>query len=219
MFPSLPPKNNSLVQYGSAAAAAVTVTVILYGLMAYLIRPDTGIKTQVMPFATIDMVRVERDERLPDEVEPVPQEPQPEQDAPPKPKLNLEKSAAPVMDQPIMEMAGVQPDLKPSSPFLGDFAADQQSTIATNVIPLVKVEPRYPRVALRRGIEGWVKVEFTILEDGTVADAVVLESEPGNTFDREALRALEKWKFQPKVANRKAMRQRGRQTIEFKIEK
>lgn len=68
-------------------------------------------------------------------------------------------------------------------------------------LPLVRVQPQYPRSALERGVEGSVVVEFTVREDGTVADAHVIEAEPKGTFDRAALAAIQKFKYKPTVVD------------------
>jgi protein TonB len=68
-------------------------------------------------------------------------------------------------------------------------------------LPLVRVQPQYPRPALERGIEGSVVVEFTVREDGTVADARVIEADPKGMFDRAALAAIAKFKYKPTVVD------------------
>ncbi|WP_296246675.1 energy transducer TonB [uncultured Stenotrophomonas sp.] len=57
--------------------------------------------------------------------------------------------------------------------------------------------PRYPADALRSGTSGEVLVELTIGTDGSVTDARVLRATPARTFDREALNAVKRWKFEP----------------------
>lgn len=57
--------------------------------------------------------------------------------------------------------------------------------------------PRYPADALRSGTSGEVLVELTIGTDGSVTDARVLRATPARTFDREALNAVRRWKFEP----------------------
>ncbi|WP_262691978.1 energy transducer TonB [Kordiimonas aestuarii] len=66
-------------------------------------------------------------------------------------------------------------------------------------IPLVRVQPQYPRRALERGIEGSAVVEFTVREDGTVADARVIKAEPQGLFEHAALAAIAKFKYKPTV--------------------
>jgi len=70
-----------------------------------------------------------------------------------------------------------------------------------NVIPIVRVEPVYPQSALDRGIEGWVEVEFTVTEVGGVSEPTILRSHPNGIFNRVALRAIERWKYEPKVVD------------------
>lgn len=63
--------------------------------------------------------------------------------------------------------------------------------------PLNMPAPRYPADALRAGISGEVLVEFTVGTDGGVTDARVLRANPSRTFDREALNAVRRWRFEP----------------------
>lgn len=56
--------------------------------------------------------------------------------------------------------------------------------------PVNNIQPIYPRRALSRGVTGWVAVKYSILEDGTVRDSVVIDSSPERVFDRAALKAM-----------------------------
>lgn len=60
--------------------------------------------------------------------------------------------------------------------------------------------PRYPPDALRAGTSGEVQVEFTVGTDGSVTAARVVRSNPARVFDREAVNAVRKWRFQPVAA-------------------
>ncbi|WP_206411946.1 energy transducer TonB, partial [Lysobacter enzymogenes] len=57
--------------------------------------------------------------------------------------------------------------------------------------------PRYPPDALRAGTSGEVQVEFTVGTDGSVTAARVVRANPPRVFDREAVNAVRKWRFQP----------------------
>jgi protein TonB len=61
---------------------------------------------------------------------------------------------------------------------------------------LAQVAPRYPTQAQRRRLEGLVEVEFTVAGNGSVSDVRVLRSEPPGVFDREAIGAMQRWRFQ-----------------------
>jgi len=57
--------------------------------------------------------------------------------------------------------------------------------------------PKYPPQAYRDGTSGEVQVEFTVGTDGSVTSARVVRADPPRVFDREALNAVKRWKFQP----------------------
>lgn len=73
--------------------------------------------------------------------------------------------------------------------------------------PIVRISPQYPIQAARDGVEGWVRLSFTINETGGVEDITVLDAEPKRTFNREATRALRKWKYRPKMVDGKGIKQ------------
>jgi protein TonB len=50
-------------------------------------------------------------------------------------------------------------------------------------------------------IQGFVLLRFTVTETGSVADPEVLRSDPPAIFDRAAMRAVLRWKYQPQLAN------------------
>ena len=59
----------------------------------------------------------------------------------------------------------------------------------------------YPRAALRREIEGFVKVQVTLGETGRVADAFVLEASPPNRFEKNALKYVRSLAYEPYLLN------------------
>ena len=63
------------------------------------------------------------------------------------------------------------------------------------------VVPIYPRAAQRRNITGSVDVMFTVSTIGTVIDISVLTAEPEDTFNRAAMNAVAKWRFEPVIVN------------------
>jgi|GEM_PF-3009185 len=83
-------------------------------------------------------------------------------------------------------------------------AANAANATAKQPKPIVAIQPRYPVKAARDGVEGYVEVRFSINEIGGVADAIIIDSQPKRIFDREALRAIRKFKFRPSVINGQA---------------
>ncbi|HET8699475.1 MAG TPA: TonB family protein, partial [Gammaproteobacteria bacterium] len=56
-----------------------------------------------------------------------------------------------------------------------------------DVQPIVRFPPEYPPRLVTRGVEGWVKVQFTIAASGAVKDAFVVDASPRDVFDDAAL--------------------------------
>ena len=76
-------------------------------------------------------------------------------------------------------------------------AATRQAAAAPSLRPVSTPAPRYPADALRSGTSGEVLVELTVGTDGSVTAARVLRATPARVFDREALNAVKRWKFEP----------------------
>jgi protein TonB len=81
------------------------------------------------------------------------------------------------------------------------------------VVPLVRATPDYPPRAAADGTEGWVQVQFTVTAAGTVRDAEVVASEPGTIFDAAALKAIARWRYNPKVEDGETVERVGLQTV------
>jgi len=85
-------------------------------------------------------------------------------------------------------------------------------------LPLVRVEPEYPPQARQRRLEGWVQVRFTISTAGSVKDAAVVKSSH-SMFERNAIQAVNKWKYQPQLVGGKPAESPDRQVVlRFKME-
>lgn len=82
-----------------------------------------------------------------------------------------------------------------------------------DVTAIIKTKPEYPPRELARGTQGWVRVQFSVTSIGTVRDAVVVDSEPEAVFDQAALKAIARWRYNPRVENGEAVERVGLQTI------
>ncbi len=92
------------------------------------------------------------------------------------------------------------------------FNVDQQPR------PMVRVNPSYPNKAARDGIEGFVTLSFSVNTKGEVVDIEVVNAEPTGVFDRDAHRALRKWKYQPKLEAGKPVAMQGLMvTLDFTL--
>lgn len=67
--------------------------------------------------------------------------------------------------------------------------------------PISNPGPRYPPAAQRAGASGSVQVEFTVATDGSVTGVRVVSSDGQRQyqreFEREAIAAVKRWRFQP----------------------
>jgi len=65
-----------------------------------------------------------------------------------------------------------------------------------------------------------VAVEFTISKTGTVKNPRVIGNYPNSVFDREALKAIRKWKYNPKIENGEPVERPGvKVRLTFELDK
>jgi periplasmic protein TonB len=79
------------------------------------------------------------------------------------------------------------------------------------------VSPRYPTTAVRSNQEGWVEVTFTITPEGNVDDVKVVDAEPRHVFDRAAVEAVSRWKYQPATQDGSPIASQDKRRIVFKL--
>jgi TonB family protein len=120
-------------------------------------------------------------------------------------------------------------ELEPASSVVRSLRAQHQAALSEReserVIPAGalkrtrEVSPEYPYDAQIRRVTGWVDVEFTIATDGTTRDLVVRDAEPKNVFDRSAVEALRRWRFEPISRNGQLVEQRAILRLKYELEK
>lgn len=80
-------------------------------------------------------------------------------------------------------------------------APAQPARAANDLRAVSQADPRYPPAAQRAGAAGSVQVEFTVATDGSVSDVRVVSSDVprqfARDFEREAISAVKRWRFQP----------------------
>ena len=110
-----------------------------------------------------------------------------------------EAVAEPVAAEAQVESeAGAGADTEQAAAELAAAEPAQRAPVAISSLNRVKyVAPKYPRAAQRRGDSGWVDIVFTVGVDGAVSNVEVRKADPEGVFDSAAIRAVEKWKFEP----------------------
>ncbi|HET6593779.1 MAG TPA: energy transducer TonB [Xanthomonadales bacterium] len=201
-----------------AALAAAAVTFGLFLLMHQLISSGADRRAELDSIAGIRFGKVE----IPDEVTTrsrrKPPRPPPPKEPPLPPKMQVSKMDQQVQNLPQMDLPDLDvPLVGGEGMFIGSFQQVDRNAEG-DIIPVVVIRPMYPRDAALSGIEGWVKVEFTITEVGTVKDPKIIDADPPRVFNREAIRAILKWKFKPRVIDGVAVERRATQIIDFNLD-
>jgi protein TonB len=126
-----------------------------------------------------------------------------------------------VNSAPTPSLSGLTAGAAPSAPAPAapSDAGGQAGGAESEVMPLNDVMPTYPRFAEQRGIEGHVKLAFTITRNGTVENVRVLEASPQNVFEREARRAAVRWRFAPRTEGGLAVAREAVKTLYFRLER
>lgn len=68
---------------------------------------------------------------------------------------------------------------------------------SSQATPIYIKEPRYPKRAAMKGIEGFTQFKFDLDESGKPRNIVLVDSFPPDTFDRNSLMAIKNWRFEP----------------------
>lgn len=200
-----------------SAVLAVGVTLSLFYLMHYLVSNTNQNLDKDAGVVDIQFRSVKLEEEIQQKDRRKPEEPPPPKEPPPPPKMQVENVNQPVSPLPDLQTPNLDVPFSGSGVFLGGMRTGEGAQEG-QLIPLVRIQPQYPRRAALAGIEGWVKVGFTITATGSVTDPEVIDSKPPRIFDREAIRAILKWKFKPRVVNGQPVPMRATQTIDFSLD-
>ena len=84
--------------------------------------------------------------------------------------------------------------------FVSSSVSAEMGYVGDDVVEIQRVSQgkfRYPRSAARREIEGEVTIEFNVGITGEVVDAFVVEATPPNRFEKNALKYVRSWVYEP----------------------
>lgn len=188
----------------------VVVTFGLFVFMAFLISSGSSPDDKEMEKIVVEINSTPPDSKTqqrklvpPPPPPPPKQPPKPEQ---PEPEQQISDSSF-NFNMPSVSVAGAGGLTGP-----GALMRDGDAT------PIVRIEPKFPTKAARDGIEGWVQLSFEINKIGGVENVQVINAQPKRVFDREARKALRKWKYKPKMVDGKPQHQTGLSVqLDFKL--
>ncbi len=197
---------DSFKRFAQVVPAGLAITLILVLGMERLIA------TNAIDVATPPEWVVPNPIAEPREPPPVERANKPEKIKPPEPVPELPEFTPAVDTAMVQGPPDFTPDAGPPTSEIGNYASD--APIAT-----VLVQPEYPARALTKGIEGFVDVRFDVTARGSTDNIQITLGMPERIFDRAAIKAVKKWKFQPMVADGKAVPYAGlEQRITFQLE-
>jgi protein TonB len=217
MKAALSGKSASMV---TAGVLTVPVALGLFYLMATLVSQPAKLENKYGDENFIDFVRSVPRSNNEIRKRSLPKKPPTPKPQPKMPKMavkssqkasnNMVKSALPMLNSPLALGDG---------PYLGGgVGGGGAGTGDSSEMPLVRIEPQYPRKAAMAGKEGWVQLKFDVTETGSVDNVSVIKSKPRRLFDQSAKRALLKWKYKPKVVDGKPQRRSGLMVqLDFKL--
>ncbi len=186
---------------------AVIVTVGLFLLLATVItqRQDVQLDEDVsVEISVTRQIEDSADRRMEDFQRPVLDQP------PPPPPMRTDPSFRPAMDgqmAALPDLGGVDVDIGTG------FNPDRDAQ------PLVRIPPQYPTQCIDRARDiETVMVEFDVTPEGNVVDPRVLDS-TNPCFNRAAMRAVQRWRYNPRVIDGVAQPRVGvRTAIDFALE-
>lgn len=229
-----------MLRWGLSFAAACAVALALFVLMLGMVTPKQASEPEAplriadyVPFA--DSRDTPSRSRQPAPERPQPPTPQPPTPAPPQQALaapslptlevslptldgNISLASAPAPSLAGLSAAPAAPAAAPAAAAGGEAGPSGPPAQDSEVVPLNQVIPEYPRHALQRGIEGHVKLLFTITRDGRVENIRIAEAKPRNVFEREARRAAARWRFAPRTENGLAVEREAVKTLYFRLQ-
>jgi len=88
-----------------------------------------------------------------------------------------------------------------------DDAAKASLERGTRARPVTRTNPHYPPSEARKGIEGWVQVSFVVEPDGSVGETLIEDSSGSRNFERETIKNIRRWKYEPATMNGKPIEQ------------
>jgi protein TonB len=194
------------------------VTFCLFLLMASLVSQPAKLG-ESSESRVIDFSRNSNFNKVQTKTRSLPKAPPKPQVAPKMPKIAVKaQTNTPTpqlaMDVPIMANSLSLGD----GPYLGGATAATTGNGNRGVMPLVRIEPQYPRKAAMSGKQGWVRLTFDVNSAGGVENVDIVQASPPRLFNQAAKRALLKWKYQPKLVEGKPVPMRGLKVqLDFKL--
>lgn len=190
----------SLIRLLIGVPIAGAVTFLLFQLMQILIftdevRPEeAGEELRISINEEVEDVEVRQRDVTLDDVQQV---------DPPPPPPQIERQASEQPNEDMSTVGGELPEFE--TPQMSDNVNFDVSD--RDAQPMVRIPPQYPPRAAERGTEGSCTVMFDVTPDGTPTNITATNCD--RVFERATVRAVERWRYEPKVQDGNAVWRRG----------
>ncbi|WP_052154930.1 energy transducer TonB [Aliiglaciecola lipolytica] len=203
------PAQNDFHKIGTSIILAALMTFALFVMMQKLIAQDSDYIAPPETGVFIDPVFNSQDSKTIEQTKIKPIVPPPAMPKTIQPKIEFEPNDSDVISNFTVKVP--TQEIVKENQFLA--IEDAETT------PMIRISPKYPVHAARDGIQGWVKLKFSIDVSGAVKDIEVIDAQPKRTFDREARKALKKWKYKPQIVDGKPVEKTGLEVVlDFKLD-
>ena len=186
----------SLIRIIFGVPGAMVVTLTLFLVMNALISGTPELEDER------DAVKIDINAKVPeiDEIAELTELERPVLDAPPPPPPStVDPSDRPNIDGVSAQIPEIEVELEIGTSFNPDRDAQ----------PLVRIPPQYPeRCQGRSGDREFVVVQFDVDPGGQPQNIEVIDTS-SSCFNRSAIRAVQRWKYQPKIVDNEAEWRRG----------
>ncbi|HAS8420074.1 TPA: energy transducer TonB [Vibrio vulnificus] len=204
-----------------AFPVALALVFALFSAMALLVNSGKKQVIDQTPSLSFNMVMVEQDTevtRRQRSVPPPPEIPEPPQPETPKMTQTPMQVTSTQVATPNIDMRFNVSGVAVSIPATVSAPTQNATNTTKQLMPLSRVEAVYPAKAKKRRIEGYVILKFDIDETGRTKNIEVVEAQPARFFERNAMDAIKRWRYQPQIVDGQAQTIYGYTTkIEFKM--
>ena len=178
--------------------SGIAIVVILHLAIGYALVTGLARKVVEVIKAPLETKLIEEIKKPPPDLPPPP--PPPKLAAPPPPfipppEINIQVPTA--TPAPTITTVTTTPP-PPGPPVIAPPAPPAPPTVVRREFKAAyRVDPVFPRQAQRDGISGRVIAHVVVQPNGSVTEVRIISAQPPRVFDREVIRALSQWKFNP----------------------
>ncbi len=170
--------------------------IVIYALVTGLARKAIEVIKKPLSATIIEEIKVPPPPPPPPPPKRIVEPPKVTQPYVPPPDVPVPTTSEPVISAvtatPPTEPVVIAPPAPPAPP------PPPKPAIRRGAVPISRVEPEYPREAIRANItQGRVVARLQVNEKGLVTEVTIVDANPRRVFDSSVITALQQWKFQP----------------------